>query len=307
LATYDGGVSWKTVTAIGNRPVNSVTVAHDSTGKRRIFVGTGKGQKPGMLLFSDNAGATWDSVPGLDARNNPGRKQLPVRDVETHPGTIDTFFIACGDNTDWAVGWTFDGGKTISTPKQGMGGAEISKIAVNKNHPDSVYFAMRNQICLLDFSPIKGDGKITDPQGNTIVLESPQFMQNWFVGYPGEILYDIHFDDLMMASSVGAFGVKSNDKSTPIITAGTSVKKSSVAIQNTQSMLMISLNSAAAGNVKVTLYDLKGRVIAVPFDGFAKAGVTSIAVDTKRYASGCYILSIATPSEKHSLRTILAH
>lgn len=162
LLSIDGGKSWKAVTkAIGNRPVNSVTVASNGRSKA-VYVGTGKGPVAGWLYRSFDGGATWDSLPGMDARNNPGRKQLPVRDVEPRPGSVDTIFIAGGDNTDWAVGWSFHRGDSIHLPGPAAGGAEISRIAVNKNHPDSVYFAMRNQIVLLDLAAMG-----TTPPGGT--------------------------------------------------------------------------------------------------------------------------------------------
>jgi len=312
LATFDGGVSWQTVTAIGNRPVNSVTVAYDSTGNRRIFVGTGKGATKGMLFISDDAGASWDSIPGLDACNNPGRKQLPVRDVEVYPGSLDTFFIACGDNTDWAVGWTYDGGDSIAVPSQKFGGAEISKIAVNKNHPDSVYFAMRNQICLLDFTPIDTSIKIdtllkvdTLMKGD-FIIESPQFFQNWFVGYPGEILYDIHYDELMMASSVGAFGVKSNQEQVSIVPKAKIRNSSNIGLQQRNGNILLSINSLASDNLKVQLYDLRGRVIATLFNGTHKAGISAYTFPTKPYGAGCYILSVTTGTERKNIQTLFS-
>ncbi|MBK9578920.1 MAG: hypothetical protein IPK50_13655 [Fibrobacterota bacterium] len=277
LASYDTGKSWASVAAIGNRPVNSVTVADNGKAKM-IYVGTGKGSVPGWLFRSADGGKTWDSIPGLDARNNPGRKQLPVRDVEPRPGSVDTIYIAGGDNTDWAVGWSFNRGDSIRIPGQRAGGAEISRIAVNKHHPDSVYFAMRNAIVLLDLSsgpqlldplpPLNpGDTakKILPPPGDTgkmLPMETVNFMMNWFVGYPGEILYDIHYDELMMASSVGAFGVRSQG-GTPNTNIRQRPKASSDLIVHAGlSRIRVSFANPTGADAQVEILDLRGHRVA---------------------------------------------
>jgi len=287
LASYDAGATWSTVTGIGNRPVSSVSVADNGTAKV-IYVSTGKSTVPGWIFRSSNGGATWDSIKGLDANNNPGRKQLPVRDVEPKPGSVDTIFIACGDNTDWAVGWSYNRGDSILVPGQRMGGAEISRIAVNKDHPDSVFFAMRNAIVLLDLSSPPPPPDSTKPSTETV-----NFMMNWFTGYPGEILYDIHYDELMMASSVGAFGVRGQ------IPSQVSVKPRATTLDGLHVLandrtVRLTIPNPTGREMRVEVYDLRGHKL---FQGLANApvrGASEIAISRAKMGRGSFIVRAAT-------------
>ncbi|MEN9353481.1 MAG: Sortilin, neurotensin receptor 3 [Fibrobacterota bacterium] len=299
LMSGDGGKSWKTVAAIGNRPVNSVTVAENASGAKVIYVGTGKATVPGWLFRSRNGGATWDTIKGMDATNNPGRKQLPVRDVEARPGSLDTIFIAGGDNTDWAVGWSFNGGDSIKVPRQKGGGAEISRIAVNKHHPDSVYFAMRNSILLLDLT--------VDTAAAAKGFEWPMCQMNWFTGYPGEILYDIHYDELMMASSVGAFGITSKAAAPLGVSRSIAKVRPGIRVFQTASQIKVAVDNAANARVRIELYDLKGKRIKTALSEVRPAGEVAAEFDASALRSGVYVVRATTATASKAVTITLQH
>lgn len=79
------------------------------------------------------------------------------------------------------------------------------------------------------------------------------------MGYPGEILYDIHYDELMMASSVGAFGVRGKLGQNTSIRAGSSRRSSTLSAWATSRGLMIRYAGQIPENALPQVRDLRGR------------------------------------------------
>jgi hypothetical protein len=62
-----------------------------------------------------------------------------------------------------------------------------------------------------------------------------------------------------------------------------------------------------AGQVKVELYDLLGRQVAVISDQFQQAGTYAVQVETKNLPSGIYILRLVTAQEVGAVKIAVVH
>ncbi len=282
--SFDGGQTWSMNTSLPLFATSCVHVAYDSTsGAKVIYVGTGISDLKGRMYRSRDAGISWDTIIGPDAVNS-NREELPVRDIKSRPGSTDTIYLACGDNTDWAIAWSYDGGTTLKTVTQTAGGAEVSRVTINKYHPDSIYFAQRNSILLLDFT------EQTDTNGIVDTIEAHLFQ--YLDGLPGEIFYDLHYDELTLTSSIGFFGIKT-DIITPIITDVNPVSAVPYLSLNGvyRNNRLIGLQYAIERKSHVTLgiYNLLGRSVLNLVNDVLPAGTYYRSIADENIATGAYI------------------
>ena len=286
IQSFDGGATWSRNTAVPTKPVNVVTVAVDVSGVKVIYVGTGKGEVDGMIYRSRDGGATWDSIVGPDAANS-SRKQLAVRDIKNRSGSADTIYIASGDNTDWNISYSFNGGDSIRSFSGQAGGAEVSAIAINKNNPDSIFFAQRNAILLLDFTN-------ADSLKNGMDAQLFRFM----AGLPGEIFYDLHYDELMLTSSIGFFSIEGGEQVGVIsrdFTAGSADRQPVISgMYRGNRLQSIAYTVEADGMVRVSVYNLAGKLVCVPVNGIRKRGTYTISLQSMRITQGTYLVRIST-------------
>ena len=307
--SVDGGATWEVKSDFPTGPCRVVTVAEDATsGAKVLYVGTGYGTTtPGRIYRSHNGGATWDSIPGPDAFNSTATG-LPIRDIAVRPGSTDTLYIAANDdNLDWAICYSFNGGDSLipieTEMKQGM---EVSSIAINKHHPDSVYFAARTKVLLLDFSEIDTTPEIIDetvtdpPEGEEVLTVTWPQLTDYFEGLPGEIIKDLHFDDLTMTSSVGFFSIKGSG--VPVAVHRHSTIRSS---RYTSRMtiysglrLTVGITLQKPAGVSLRMYSLKGQLLRRIDNPLQREQRHLYSMDTALLPKGMYCLELASGSER---------
>jgi hypothetical protein len=67
----------------------------------------------------------------------------------------------------------------------------------------------------------------------------------------------------------------------------------------------ISFNLPQAGDVKVVVYDLLGRVVEVPLNVFKEAGNHSVTWNGNKYTSGIYFYRLETAEGSYARRMTL--
>ena len=203
LLSTDGGNSWSTMPQAGTHSFRTVVAAWNSAHDSLVLFAAGGSvnEDPvthntyvdsGAVYRSTDWGATWvKTAEAPKGEFNPQPYALPINDMMAKPGSLDTLYMACGENLSNAIVRTFDGGLTlesISLEAVGMFEGAFEAVAINKNHPDSIYFAVRRDIIVYD-----ADSNKTTPL---------------FRGYPGELTHTLLYDDLTMGSSAGFYEVK---------------------------------------------------------------------------------------------------
>jgi hypothetical protein len=286
LLSTDGGSSWKTLPAAGAHTFKSIAVAHNAAlDSTVLYAGGGDFSfdnfgamktDTGFVYKSLDRGKTWfRSSWGPPAVFNPSPAPLPVNDLVVKPGSIDTLYFACGENLSNSIARTYDGGVTLETismaaigPREGA----FEAVAINKNNPDSVYFAIRRDILVYDAAA---------DQATTL-----------FRGYPGELTHALLYDDLTMGSSAGFFEVQ-----IPATTTG--IKKSRTALPfkmelsqnypnpfNPSTRIVFSLSERAA--VELEAFNILGQRVALILAEKREAGKHEVMWQPANLPTGVY-------------------
>ena len=193
LVSYNGGTSWSAITSVKtNHSYNAVKKATrgNTTYLYAVTGGTFENNviDSGAVYRSIDKGLTWNFRGYMpDAQFNPLGFPMPINDFEAVNNSLDTLYFAAGTNLSNVVGVSYDGGVTINAVFGGYEGA-FEAVAINKDSPDSVYFAVRRNIFVFD-----------------AVNNSTQLL---FRGFPGELTYDLLYDALTQGSSGGFFNLK---------------------------------------------------------------------------------------------------
>jgi hypothetical protein len=66
----------------------------------------------------------------------------------------------------------------------------------------------------------------------------------------------------------------------------------------------VAYGMAREGNVRITLYDLVGRVVCHAYGGYERPGQHIVRLDTSSFSSGIYFLRLETPDRLHTMRMV---
>jgi len=289
LLSTDGGKHWATMSQAGTHSFRTVVAAwnavHDSL---VLFAGGGSvNEDPvthathidsGAVYRSTDWGATWvQTAQAPHGEFNPQPYALPINDMMAKPGSLDTLYMACGENLSNAIVRTFDGGNTlesISLEAVGMFEGAFEAVAINKHHPDSIYFAVRRDILVYD-----ADSNRTTPL---------------FRGYPGELTHTLLYDDLTMGSSAGFYEVKGHGSKNPV-GLGRRSGKIPAKIQLEQNYpnpfnpsTTIGFILPSAGKVKLEIFNILGQRIKALLSAPMTAGRHTVCWQAPEVSSGVY-------------------
>ncbi|MFQ5864824.1 MAG: T9SS type A sorting domain-containing protein [bacterium] len=289
LLSTNGGHSWKALEQPGNHLFKSIAVARQVNPDSVVLYASGGGVAydldtqtavvdSGALYKSMDLGTTWFLVSyGPEAVFNPAPFPLPINDLAVKPGSVDTLYLACGENLSNAIARSFDGGQTLHTislevvgPREGA----FEAVAINKHHPDSVYFAIRRDILVYD--------------------AHADMATTLFRGYPGELTHTLHYDELLMGSSVGFFEVKSPSEVATHVETQNKQQPFEIELAqnypnpfNPSTRIVFTLSQAA--QVELEIYNILGQRLAVLLSEPRPAGRHEVVWRPENLSSGMYL------------------
>ncbi len=186
----DGGLSWSIVTPTGFEQGNTIEVG-SANNDTVIYAGTGYFDMnfpnvDGAIWKSDDLGLTWSFVNDGPTGLGSGTLRMPVYDIDIDPRYNDTIYIASGQNLDYAMVQSFDGGFSFNYTAITPHGA-FSSVLVDTRNPDVVSCGARRNVFRL----------------NTIT----GVIDTTFFGLPGEFVPDLENGSTLIGSSTGFYKV----------------------------------------------------------------------------------------------------
>lgn len=186
--TTDGGASWSVVTPTGFYQGTAVEVG-TASGDTVLYATAGywDGAFPkvnGSLWRSDDLGLTWSYIGSGPTGVMSGTTDMPIYDIDIDPRNNDVIYLASGQNLDFALVRSNDGGISYSTLPVMSHGA-FSSVLVNRSNPDVVYSGARRNVF-----------RYNNATGITMIT---------FNGMPGEFVPDLENGSTLLATSTGFY------------------------------------------------------------------------------------------------------
>ncbi|MBN1601653.1 MAG: hypothetical protein JW915_08595 [Chitinispirillaceae bacterium] len=296
MQSFNAGVTWQVNTSVPDSCCNDVTVATDGQGTKTVYLAYGNDGAinvafNGFILKNSGSLESWQKIlinPLYTKNNGATLATVSVECIRFVPGQTDT---ACISLYKFPA-FTKDGFSTVhcindsTPPEENRWG--ISAITFNKTNSDSVFLAQGKVIWLLNLNPVQND--VSKPLNYTLT--------KYFTTMPGEIMYDILFDDLTMTSNTGFFSVKSNViqdiplniKSIHPEIISHLVTSPKIIFNRTQLYVTYHLHNPA--EVKITLLDIAGRSVRRTTVNHYTAGTFQPALSISGLVNGKYFLYI---------------
>ena len=301
LLSTDGGKTWAVMAQAGTYSYRTVVAAWNAAQDSLVLFAGGGGVvrgpagvsvDSGAVFKSLDWGATWTRTAlSPNGTFNPAPYPLPVNELAVKQGSLDTLYLACGENLSNAIVRSFDGGHTLESismaaigPREGA----FEAVAINKNNADSVYFAIRRDILVYDAA---ADTATT-----------------LFRGYPGELTHALLYDDLTMGSSSGFYEIEEEPAvTTGVSQAGDNLPNSLVLDQNYPNPFnpstRIHYTLPMAAKVKLAIYNVLGQRIEVLIDARQDAGGYEVLWQPQRLGSGVYFYKLQVEFENGTVQT----
>lgn len=186
----DGGNSWTMVTPPGFLQGNTIE-AGTANGDTVLFAGTGYfdmnyPKVDGAVWRSDDLGISWSYVNNGPTGLMSGTLYMPVYDIDVDPRGNDTLYIASGQNLDYALVQSFDGGNTYHYTTVVPHGA-FSSVLVDQRNPDVISCGARRNVFRL----------------NTIT----NVIDTTFFGLPGEFVPDLENGSTLLGTNTGFYKI----------------------------------------------------------------------------------------------------
>lgn len=281
----DGGISWTKVTPAGFNTGN--TIAMGISGPDTIlYIGTGLAvttlENEGILWGSTDLGLTWSIINYGPTGYNPDGTTIdhvPIYDIAVDPRGKDTLYIAAGCNLHYAFVRSTDGGLTYTTITDATGEGAFSATAINQNHPDSVFMAIRRDILTYD--------AISD---NSTMI---------FRGFPGELIPDLEYGSLFMGTSTGFYQL--TQYADPPISVRETPKDDEIAMDvypnPTSGWITVEFITSTAAMVNLEVIDLFGKRVFHVSENISKPGSHSMLIDGTSLHPGSYLIRYTDPDK----------
>jgi len=268
--SVDGGMSWSKITPMGLEQPNCVAYS-TAFGSTVIYVGTGHFQHgvtpiAGSLWRSDDFGNTWTKVNfGPNSVSGP-ETDMPIYDIIVEKNSLDTIYIAAGQNLGHAMVISYNGGVTYNyTTVTGEG--EFSSLM--KYSPNLIFVANRREIWGYNLS-----------SGVSGLINR---------GMPGEFVPDLERGSLLAATSTGLYRIDLKD------TLSMTIQKPNFAENNDMTImpnpfynqLTISFISSTTHEIHLQVFDLAGRLV---ISHIIPQNTKNFSFDTNKLTRGLYVM-----------------
>lgn len=184
----NGGANWSQVTPAGFYQGTSLVVGV-ANGDTVLFAGAGYWDDhypkvDGALWRSDDQGATWTQVNNGPTGIAFGTTNMPIYDLDIDPRSNDTLYLASGQNLDYALVRSTDGGVTYTYASFPTEGA-FNSVLVTASNPNIVHTGSRRNLY----------------RWNTITST----VSISFHGLPGEFVPDLENGSVLLGTSTGLY------------------------------------------------------------------------------------------------------
>ena len=189
----NGGSSWTLVTPAGFLQGNTVEVG-TANGDTALYAGTGYydmnyPKVNGALWSSTDLGLTWTFTNNGPTGLASGTTLMPIYDIDVDKRSNDTIYIASGQNLDYALVRSNDGGATYTYTAVVPHGA-FSSVLVDNRNPNVISCGARRNVFRL----------------NTIT----SVIDTTFFGLPGEFVPDLENGSTLLGTSTGFYKLVEN-------------------------------------------------------------------------------------------------
>jgi hypothetical protein len=260
------------------------------------------------LIFRDNSGGTYANSIFGDFKGQPGAPALTIEDVSDPASQDSRARLEAGDlkliNNFW---FDFAAGNTIEAlipqafVRQALG-ANLSGNQITNNPLRSIG---REQNAQLDPRPYIGSPAIggadmsvyqNDPWFTPVNHVGAFGTYNWMIGWTA--LSELGY--INKAATPTSIEEELRDTSLPV-----QIRLEQNYPNPFNPTTTISYTLDTAQPVRLAVYDVTGRLLAVLVDGQQAAGVTQVRFNGSNLASGIYIYRLETPSVTISRRMTL--
>lgn len=201
----DGGYTWSQVTPAGFEQGTCMVVgkANEDT---VVYAGAGYwdhnfDKVDGQLWKSIDKGLSWTQINTGPTGVGAGTTDMPIYDIDIDPRSNDTLYIASGQNLDYALVRSTDGGLSYNYVSSFVPHGAFSSVLVHAINPDIVTTGARRN--LFRWNTFTGGITIT------------------FNGLPGEFVPDLENGSTILGTNTGLYKLVENFGETFSIWNGT--------------------------------------------------------------------------------------
>lgn len=190
----NGGNSWTAVTPSGFEQGTCLVVG-TANNDTVIYAGSGYydanySKVDGELWKSTDYGTTWSLINTGPTGLGSATTNMPIYDIDIDPRSNDTIYLASGENLDYALVQSTDGGVTYNYFSSLSPHGSFSSVLVNDTLPEIVSTGARRD--LFRVNTITGNSMIT------------------FTGLPGEFIPDLENGSTLLGTTTGLYKLVEN-------------------------------------------------------------------------------------------------
>jgi hypothetical protein len=301
MAEMDGAIGDEQATPYTLPVIANATFLGDGKNNTNFVEGDGSQG----LIFRDNTGGTYFNSIFGDFTGQPGSPALTIEDVANESAQDSRKRLEAGDlklmNNFW-FDFTIGDTPEALIPQAFVREALGSNLSGNQIIDPQLRGISREMDNMLD--PRPGQDSPALGAGNRDLYEDPWFTKVDYVGAFGT------YNWLTGWTALSQLGYLNNNSTPTSIDDELEMVPDQIALNqnypnpfNPTTMISFTLNRSEA--VKLSVYDLTGRLIATLVDGMMPAGVTNINFSANGLASGVYIYRLETPSTSMTKRMTL--
>lgn len=270
----DGGTTWARDT-LGTTNAYTYFLALDPASAGRVFVGGSENGQPAIYETQDS-GTTWTKLTGTGLAGT-------VYAVAVKPGAPTTIFAG----TSSGIYRSTDGGSNFTKVNSTI--SNVKTLEVLAASPNTIYLGTGSQGAWRSTDGGTTWATFNDGLTPTAVNRLEACGTAYLLAGTSAAIW---------RTSLGV-GVQESEW-TPV-----EVQALSIAPNPAQGQATISFLAAGEGGAVVSVYDMQGRLVAVPFSGEVPAGLSEFVWDASTEPGGVYLVRVEAAGQAMTGRLVL--